>query len=349
MSTIVRLFDRFSGAGYDQVCLMESPFGSVILFLVMTRHALSGVISEMGSIVDIHRDYGVSYARSPIEEMLSDFHLLTGIRVAFVTHDMRHAVSVPADMAPFCRLLRKDPDAQDSCLACDQAAFSAAGTTGSLQLYTCHAGLIEAVAPILDNGRLLGFLMMGQTTGDVPSQKMWQAVAVKCKPFKVNHSELESSFYNLTALPIAKIEASARLLARQASLILQSGWVQPHGMPVMERLDAHVMANMQENLQTSRLSRVLGLSASRLTHVVKEQTGESVTRHVRLLRLSKAKDLLEHTNLSIGQIAVRTGWPDLHYFTRLFRKSFGMTPSQYRQSVFSNSTLMAAGIDDQSE
>jgi AraC-like DNA-binding protein len=288
----------------------------------------------MGNDVDIHQDYGVSFTRNPIEEMLSDFHLLTGIRVAFVTHDLRHAVSVPSDMATFCNLLRMDPAAMDNCLACDQAAFSAARTTGRLQLYTCHAGLIEAVAPILGNGRLLGFLMMGQTTGEVPSRAMWEVIAAKCGTFRMNASELESSFYNLTALPIEKIEASARLLARQASLVLQSGWVQPHGMPVMERLDAHVMANMQENLQTLPLSRALGLSASRLTHVVKEQSGTSVTSRVRFLRLEKAKELLERTALPIGEIAGQTGWQDLHYFTRLFRKSFGMTPSQYRQSVF---------------
>lgn len=122
--------------------------------------------------------------------------------------------------------------------------------------------------------------------------------------------------YNLAALPIGKIEASARLLVRQASLILQSGWVQLHGMPIPERLDAHVLANMRDNLQTLQLSRALGLSASRLTHVVKEQSGASVTSHVRFLRLVKAKQLLEHTVLPIGEIASQTGWQDLHYFSR---------------------------------
>ncbi len=283
--------------------------------------------------MDIHQDYGVSFTRSPIEEMLSDFHLLTGIRVAFVTHDLRHAFSVPADMAPFCSLLRTDSTAHASCLACDQAAFSAARDTGKLQLYTCHVGLIEAVAPILDRGRLLGFLMMGQTTGEIPSRTMWKEIAAKCRTFHADMSALEAAFYHLTALPIEKIEASARLLVRQASLILQSGWVHPHGMPIMERLDAHVLANMQDNLQTMQLSRALGLSASRLTHVVKEQSGTSVTSHVRFLRLAKVKELLEHTDLPIGEIAGQTGWPDLHYFTHLFRKSFGMTPSQYRQSI----------------
>lgn len=288
----------------------------------------------MGNYVNTHMDYGVSFKRSPILEMLSDFHLLTGIRVAFITHDLRHAVSVPAEMALFCKHLRLDADAEISCLACDQAAFSAARTTGSLQLYTCHAGLVEAVAPILADGRLLGFLMMGQTTQAAPSLSMWRAIAVKCRPFKVNWSELESSFYNLSALPIEKIEASARLLARQASLILQSGWVQPHGMPILERLDIHVLTNMKNNLQTASLSRVLGLSTSRLTHLVKEQTGDSVTHHVRFLRLAKAKDLLEHTALSVSEIADMTGWQDHRYFSRLFRKRFGMTPSQYRHAVF---------------
>ncbi len=56
--------------------------------------------------VPMQATYGISFERSQISEMLQDFHLLTGIPVAFVMHDQRFAIFVSDYVNPFCLRLR---------------------------------------------------------------------------------------------------------------------------------------------------------------------------------------------------------------------------------------------------
>ena len=53
--------------------------------------------------------------------------------------------------------------------------------------------------------------------------------------------------------------------------------------------------------------------------------------YINKLRLSKAKTLLANTNLSIEQISLKCGFNEYSYFTRLFKKQFGQTPTNYRE------------------
>jgi AraC-like DNA-binding protein len=62
-------------------------------------------------------------------------------------------------------------------------------------------------------------------------------------------------------------------------------------------------------------------------------TGESVGKFVRSIRLSKAKELLKNSELTISEIAYETGFSEPGYFTKTFSKEFNMTPSEYRASL----------------
>jgi DNA-binding response OmpR family regulator len=67
-----------------------------------------------------------------------------------------------------------------------------------------------------------------------------------------------------------------------------------------------------------------------LNRKIKAITGCKTTEYIHELRIAKAKDLLESTPLSIGEIALKCGIEDVGYFSTLFRKAVGMTPSVYR-------------------
>ena len=57
------------------------------------------------------------------------------------------------------------------------------------------------------------------------------------------------------------------------------------------------------------------------------------TEYVTRLRIKKAKEMLAHTNLRISQIAAAVGYSDPHYFSWIFRKSEGCTPSECRDAA----------------
>ena len=65
----------------------------------------------------------------------------------------------------------------------------------------------------------------------------------------------------------------------------------------------------------------------------KEETGMYFSDYISMLRIRKAKMLLETTHQSVGDIARQVGIYDVSYFTQCFKKQVRLSPTQYRQSL----------------
>ena len=100
----------------------------------------------------------------------------------------------------------------------------------------------------------------------------------------------------------------------------------------IERLNAIVRQQMASgDLAVDTLSQQMCTSRSVLNRRVRQLTGTSVAAYVLQLRMQHAKQLLLDTHQPIGEIALACGFDDLSYFSRVFRQSFGVTPSQFRK------------------
>ena len=83
---------------------------------------------------------------------------------------------------------------------------------------------------------------------------------------------------------------------------------------------------------TSELSDLVNLSGSRLRHLFKQETGTTPAQYLKAIRLKRAASLLRTTFMSIKEIAMEVGLTTASYFVREFRKSYGMTPTEYRKA-----------------
>ena len=105
----------------------------------------------------------------------------------------------------------------------------------------------------------------------------------------------------------------------------------------MDRRIEVVISNMEDQpakgWQTSELADLVNLSGSRLRHLFKQETGTTPAQYLKTIRLRKAAALLRTTFMSIKEIALSVGLTTASYFVREFRKSYGMTPTEFRHSV----------------
>jgi AraC-like DNA-binding protein len=85
-----------------------------------------------------------------------------------------------------------------------------------------------------------------------------------------------------------------------------------------------------ENFGRGQLGRALCMSRTKLFRHVKAIASISPGRFIRLYRLGCAKLLLETTDVPIREIAYRVGFRDPDYFSRAFRKAYGMQPRMLR-------------------
>jgi 2-isopropylmalate synthase len=80
------------------------------------------------------------------------------------------------------------------------------------------------------------------------------------------------------------------------------------------------------------LSKSFYLSKPYLSKYIKEQTGFTFGENVKKIRMKKAKTLLKNGNMKVESIAETVGYQNVEHFNRLFKKQYGMTPVQYRNS-----------------
>lgn len=85
------------------------------------------------------------------------------------------------------------------------------------------------------------------------------------------------------------------------------------------------------NLSLNWIAESLDMSSIYLSRVYKQQTLTAIVDVINNVRLDRAKEHLEKTDWSVVDIAVKTGYTSSSYFHRMFKKSFGVTPSDYRK------------------
>jgi YesN/AraC family two-component response regulator len=78
------------------------------------------------------------------------------------------------------------------------------------------------------------------------------------------------------------------------------------------------------------LAKAENLSNSRYVELFRQKTGLSPTAYLIRLRIQVACDLLESTDIPVAQISRMVSYNDSHFFSKLFKKHVGMSPTQYR-------------------
>ncbi len=103
--------------------------------------------------------------------------------------------------------------------------------------------------------------------------------------------------------------------------------------PLIGKILAYIDIDLSADLSLKTLAKYLGINASYLSALFSREMEISLTDYVNLRRIDLAKKLLAGTNLPIKFIARQCGFPDIHYFSRLFKRITDTTPRAYREST----------------
>lgn len=108
--------------------------------------------------------------------------------------------------------------------------------------------------------------------------------------------------------------------------------ITPEDSDYLVRLNNIVKQQMASgDLSVDTLAQQMCTSRSVLNRRVRQLTGTSVAAYVLQIRMQTAKRLLTDTRQPIGEISLACGFDDMSYFSRVFRQTFGVTPSQFRK------------------
>ncbi len=101
---------------------------------------------------------------------------------------------------------------------------------------------------------------------------------------------------------------------------------------ILKQVTEYIHEHLHQDLKLADLSAIAQLSPYHFLRLFKQRMGITPHQYILQRRIEKAKHLLKHSNLSIAEIAMRTGFCDQSHLTRCFKHIVGITPKQLLQT-----------------
>lgn len=102
---------------------------------------------------------------------------------------------------------------------------------------------------------------------------------------------------------------------------------------IVNEAEKYIKDHYQYHLSLDDVATKVHVSPAYLSRIFKEERNESFVRYLMKVRIEHAKRLLSKTNLEIGSIASKVGFRNQNYFTTVFRKQEGITPTDFRNKI----------------
>ena len=103
---------------------------------------------------------------------------------------------------------------------------------------------------------------------------------------------------------------------------------------VVDKICEYIRNNYYKDINLYQLGRLSFLHPNYLCQLFKKYKACTITEYVTNIRLQKAQEFLSTTNKTIGEIARAVGYKDANYFSRIFSRHLGMSPTQFREDYF---------------
>jgi AraC-like DNA-binding protein len=259
-----------------------------------------------------------------------DVETATGIKTVLFGADKRILHAQKDSMCAFCSKVRELPEMREACRTCDHRGIIGCEDGQEIHIYRCHMGLVEAVAPIMENGIPIAYLMFGQILAENGRDAVRHAI--DRLPEKADKAALHKL---LTALPEtseSRIRAAARVLAMCASYVHLKAMISAPREDPAHRVAAFITAHLSDPaLSVSMLCTAVGLSRTALYEIFRQTFGKGIRAYIHEKRAREAHRLLQGTDHSVERIAAEVGLRGRDQLTALLKRIYGKSPRQIRK------------------
>ena len=102
---------------------------------------------------------------------------------------------------------------------------------------------------------------------------------------------------------------------------------------IIEKAKSYIRDNYKKDISLDEVSREVDISPYYFSKLFKQETGGNFIEYLTEVRLRNARELLKDSGLSIKEICAESGYSDPNYFSRIFKKYEGVTPSEFREKL----------------
>lgn len=265
-----------------------------------------------------------------ITSILCELHKISGFRVSLHGTDFKEIAAYPPERLPFCAEIQKNNEEFCRCESCDSDAAIKVLATGRAHVYKCRYGLCEAVCPLYNFGTLTGYLMMGQVADEGTDPDTLRSAL-----FELSHdfSRINEIVESTPTVKSEQINSFVNIMTICAEYMTLANILSSNTPRLPELAKMYLHEKYSEKITIDKMCHTFCCSKSTLLTSFKKEYGRTVIDYLSELRVEEAKKLLSSTSLSINEISDATGFYDQSYFSKVFSKEVGLTPSDFRKEM----------------
>lgn len=263
--------------------------------------------------------------------LLEDFYRLTQIRIVVFDENLNELEAYPADVAPFCQILRATERGEQECRECDARSCAYATKHHSTYTYRCYAGLTECITPLYMGNLLIGYLLFGHVFDYPTHQEGWENIQLLTKDLQVDQMALKKACWERPITSPEYIQSATHILSAVGTYLCMERMVSLHTAELPVEIDQFVQEHFTDNLTAKDICHHFGIGRTQLYEISCQNYGCGIADHIRRIRIDYAKQLLEEQpDMTIAEVADACGYEDYNYFITVFRREVGVPPRKYR-------------------
>ena len=221
--------------------------------------------------------------------------------------------------SPFCTEMKKNHAGYRRCFACRNAAIRKALKTKQDFGGVCINGVYEYTRPVTVNGEVACIIFIGNI---LPSE-----ITTRGKYSPEFKKTMEPDFGIDRCIKTGEvIESYIRMVLELYPRNTSDGYD-----ALTENIKKYIEENIQYEIKLSHLSSMFHYNEKYLGRLFKKQTSVTLREYITMRRIELSKKLLSDTDMTIISISEATGFGNVTYFNRMFRKHTSLTPTQYRR------------------
>ena len=262
---------------------------------------------------------------SSLYPVLRDFYTLTNLRIVIFDTQFQELMAYPVKKVDFCSLLRQNPDGDAACRKSDREGCRQCAKTKELVVYRCHAGLTEAVVPIMDKDGVLAYVMFGQAiireTGTSAKAKL-----------KSSYPEFSDYIDRIPVKSAAELDAAATVLQAITTYVITNRWVTPGKSAFIRQLDRYIEENLRKTISVEEICTAFHIGRTRLYALTADYLGCGLAEYIRNQRILHSQRLLTQTDMPVTEVASAVGFCDYNHFSRIFKQVTGISAREYKKN-----------------
>lgn len=274
----------------------------------------------------------INYDITKINKILKDFYNACGINMDLLKEDFTFVGNESFwENKKYCKAIQSTKEGKHACICSDKCILKKSRTSKKTEMHMCHAGLVDVSVPVLYNDIIIGYLIFGQIRTDTK----FSDIEKYLEHLGLDKKEMKEHFEELNVYTLEEIQSISNIAWMLVKHILLENMLKPDSTDMQKAVD-YINENLESELSIQSISKKVNISKSVLYRNFHSLFNCTVSEYINRKRIEKAVELLDEGNLSIEQIAQKTGFSSGSYFSKIFKKEKGVSPLKYKKNQKDN-------------